>query len=150
MSDLQTSFFIARKLITRGSKSTVILLILVLCLSFYEMMIVTGIISGMYDETINSAKNYLSADVIIGPQEIPEQKQFISEQNKVRAQIETIPGVIATARHYAIAGSLSFDKENNGKFKTVAGIITGIDPENEGRGVNYHNHTFTRRKRIGK
>lgn len=133
MSDLSTSFFIARKLITRGNKSTLILLIAVLCLSFFEMMIIGGIISGMYDEMIRSAKNYLSSDVIITPQEFPDRKQFIPDQDKVRAQIGTIPGIVATARHYAMAGSLSFDPEKNGKFKNVATVITGIDPEEEKR-----------------
>jgi len=51
----------------------------------------------------------------------------------VRAQIETIPGVVATTRHYSLPGSLAFDKEKNGKYKTVSGVITGIDPDNEGR-----------------
>jgi putative ABC transport system permease protein len=133
MNDLQTSFFIARKSITRGSKSTLVLLISVLALSFMEMMFISGVISGMHYSAIESAKKYLSSDLIIGPQEEPQSKEYIADQAKVRAQVETIPGVVATARHYLAAGSLAFDKERNGKFKTVSGAVVGIDPENEKR-----------------
>lgn len=133
INDLSASFLIARKSITRGGKSTLFLLILVLSLSFFEMMVITGIISGVYQEMINSAKNLLSSDIIISPRTQPQIKEFIDEQTKVRAQIETIPGVVATARHYITAGAVSFDKGKNGKFKTVSGLVVGIDPEEEKR-----------------
>jgi len=133
ISDLKTSFFIAWKSITRGNRSTLILLVAVLALSFTEMMFISGVVSGMHYSTIVAAKKYLCSDMVISPPEEPQVKEFITSQAKVRAQIETIPGVVATARHYATAGSVSFDKEKNGKFKSVSAAVIGIDPENEKR-----------------
>jgi putative ABC transport system permease protein len=128
MRDLNTAVFIAYKSITKGSKSTLVLLVFILALSFLEMMFVSGVLSGMTYSQVRALRNFLSSDINISPQEQPQLKQYIPNQGQLRAQIETIPGVIATARHYNMAGSLSFDKDKNGQFKIVSGAIIGTDP----------------------
>ena len=131
MSDFATSLFIARKSISRGSKSMLALMIFILALSFLDMMFISGVLSGITDSQMHALRNYMSADINISPQQQPTLKQYIPNQAQLRAQIQTLPGIIATARHYNMAGSLSFDKDKTGQFKIVSGAIIGIDPENE-------------------
>ncbi len=131
MQDVRTAFFIAYKSIVRGSKSMLVLMIFILSLSFFNMMFISGILNGLENLMTRTLVGILSANIAISPQEVPQMKQFIPNQGELRAQIETIPGVIATARHYVFSGSLSFDRDKNGAFKSVAGSIIGIDPSED-------------------
>jgi len=131
MHDLSTSFFIAYKSVTQGNKSMLVLMIFILSLSFLNMMFVSGVLSGIWQSELGAMRSFVTADVNINPQQKPQVKQFISNQSQLRAQIQTIPGVIATVRHYQLAGSLSYDRDKNGQYKSVSGVIIGIDPSQE-------------------
>lgn len=131
MKDLKTAAFIAYKSILKGNKSTGVLLIFILSLSFLNMMFISGILNGLENLFYRVIITTYASDVTVNPQEIPQIKQYIVNQNEVQAEIQSIPGVIATSRRYSLGGSLSFDKDKNGQFKTVSGAIIGIDPLQE-------------------
>jgi putative ABC transport system permease protein len=133
MHDWKTASFIAYRSITRGSKSMLILMIFILSLSFLNMMFISGVLSGLWNSEVQLSINLMAADLTISPQRTPTLKQFIENQKELRAEIETIPGVIATARHYQLAGSLSFDKDKNGQYKSVSGAILATDPSSEAK-----------------
>lgn len=131
MRDARTALFIAYKSIFKGNKSASGLLIFILSLSFLNMMFISGILSGLQNLFYQTIISQIAAHVTVQPQEHPQIKQYILNQKDVRAQIETIPGVTATSRHYELAGSLSYDKDKNGQYKLVSGPIIGIDPSQE-------------------
>lgn len=133
MNALRTAFFIAYKSIVRGRRSTFALTIFILSLSFLNMLFISGVLTGLSNSFVDVLRDLSSAEVMITPQEEPKVKQFITNQNELRRQIETIPGVIATARNYLMAGSLAFDKDRNGQYKNVSGSIVGVDPAEERR-----------------
>ncbi len=139
MHDLRTAAFIAYKSILKGNKSTFILLIFILSLSFLNMMFISGILNGLENLFYRTIINTYASDVAVNPQEKPELKQFILNQNEVQAEIQSIPGVIATTRRYSLAGSISFDKDKNGQFKNVSGAIIGIDPTQEQKVLTLNN-----------
>lgn len=128
MNDFKTALFIAYKSIIKGSKSTVALMIFILSLTFFNMLFISGVLSGLNDSEITLLINLMSSHIAVSPQEKPVLKQYIPDQHDVRAQIEAIPGVIATTRHYNLAGSLAFDKDKNGVYKNVSGPFIGVDP----------------------
>ena len=108
-----------------------ILMIFILSLSFFNMMFISGILTGLENLMTRTLIGIFSANIAISPQETPQVKRFIPNQGELRARIETIPGVIATSRRYVFSGSLSFDRDNNGAFKSVAGSVIGIDPSDD-------------------
>lgn len=110
-----------------------VLMVFILSLSFLNMMFISGILSGLENLMTKTLIGVFSANVAVSPQEYPQVKQYIPNQGELRAQIETIPGVIATSRRYIFSGSLSFDKDKNGANKSVAGSIIGIDPSDDKR-----------------
>lgn len=136
--DIKTAFFIAYKTITKGHKSTVALIVFILSLSFFNLMFVSGFLTGFSDGVMKSMIDNSTAHVIVMPQEEPTQKDFIFDQDRIRAEIETIPGVIGTTRHYQLSGSLFYDKENNGKFKNITAQIIGITQEEEKNILTVH------------
>lgn len=136
--DIKTSFFIAYKTIIKGHKSTVSLIIFILSLSFFNLMFVSGFLSGFSDGIIQSMINTSTGHIIVLPQEEPIRKEFIIDQDNIRGQIQTIPGIIATASHYQLGGSVAYDKEKNGKFKYVSAPIIGINQLEEKKVLTVH------------
>lgn len=132
MTDIKTAFFIAYKSVMRGNKSTFGLLIFILSLSFLNMMFISGVLFGLQSLMTNSIIDVWTSHIIITPQQEPTVKEFIENQYDVRARIETIPGVIATSRRYSLSGSIVYDKDKTGQYKTISGVISGIDPKEEG------------------
>jgi putative ABC transport system permease protein len=55
----------------------------------------------------------------------------VSDQDRVRRTVETIPGVVATTRRYQLGASIGYDKDKNGSYTFVTAQIFGIDPEEE-------------------
>jgi len=133
VTDVKTAFFIAFKTITKGHKSTVALVIFLLSLAFFNLMFVSGFLTGFSEGIMRSMINTSTAHIIVMPQEEPTRKEFISEERSVRAQIGTIPGVIAATSHYQMGGSFAYDKEKDGKFEYVSAPIVGINQVEEKR-----------------
>jgi putative ABC transport system permease protein len=129
--DIKTAVFIAYKAITKSHKSTVALIIFILSLSFFNLMFVSGILSGFSDGIIRSMIDTTTAHIIVMPQEEPTRKDFILDQSSVRAQIRTIPGVVAAVRHYKLGSSVAYDKEKNGKFKYVSAPVISVTQSEE-------------------
>ena len=117
MLDIKTAFFVAYKTITRGNKSTAVFTVFILSLSFFNLMFVSGFLNGFSEGIMRSMIDNSTAHIIVMPQEKPTTKEFILNQEKVRAQIETIPGVVGTARHYQLGGSFAYDKEKMGELE---------------------------------
>ena len=130
-TDLKTAFFIAYKTITKGHKSTIALIIFILSLSFFNLMFVSGFLYGFSDGVMKSMIDNSTAHIIVMPQEEPTAKPFVFDQDRVRAEIETIPGVVGTARHYQLGGTLSYDKEKDGNFKYSSAQIIGVTQSEE-------------------
>ncbi|MGB5018259.1 MAG: FtsX-like permease family protein [Candidatus Moraniibacteriota bacterium] len=142
MKDFKTAVFIAYKSIRKGNQSMMLLIICILALSFLNMSFISGVLSGVSQSEVQVLKGYISSDVLISPQEQPRLKQYIPEVEDLRNQVSTIPGVIATARHYVTNGLLSFDKDKSGQVKTLSGSIIGIEPTEEHRVMDYKKLLF--------
>ncbi len=136
MHSLKTALFIAYKSVRRGRLSTFVLMMLILCLSFFNMIFVPSVFSGLLSTIIKLEVNTYTAHVMVQPQQEPLPKRFINGEAQLRNEIETIPGVVGTARTYLTAGSIAYDKDNNGVFRTVSAQIIGVDPSD-------FNKTFT-------
>ncbi len=130
-TDFKTAFFIAYKTITKGHKSTIALIIFILSLSFFNLMFVSGFLYGFSDGVMKSMIDNSTAHIIVMPQEEPTTKPFVFDQDRVRAEIETIPGVVGTTRHYQLGGTLAYDKEKDGNFKYTSAQIIGVTQSEE-------------------
>ncbi len=139
MNDFRIAFFIAYKSIIRGSRSMIILLVFILSLSFLNMMFISGILNGLENLFRTALLDTYSSYITVNPQQEPQAKQYIVNQNEVQTEIKTIPGVISTTRRYSLAGSMAFDKDKNGVYKSISGEIVGIDPTQEKKVLTINN-----------
>jgi putative ABC transport system permease protein len=140
LADNKAAAFIAYKSVVKGSKSTLLLLIFILSLSFLNMMFITGIMKGFTEGMLDFVIKNMSSHVAIGPQEDPSRKEFIENQYEIRKRVETIPGVLATTRRYQMGGSIGFDKEKDGTMRYVSGAIVGIDPDDDKKIFTVHEY----------
>lgn len=140
LRNIQIAVFLAFKSIARGNKATTILIIFILSLAFINLIFVTGMLTGMLDAINKQVVNNLVSNVVVEPQETPSKKDFVIHAKKLESQIEQIPGVVGVASRYKLAGTFSFDKEKNGKFKVRSGEIDGIDPSREKSVSNISRH----------
>jgi len=128
MKELKTALFIAYKSIRKGSRSTTILLIFILSLSFFNLLFIPGVFSGLLNTIIGLEVNTSVSDISVSPQQNPVPKSFIENQQELQARLQTIPGIIGTTRTYLTAASISYDKDKSGVFKNVSAQIIGTDP----------------------
>lgn len=126
-SDLKIALFVAYKTISKGSKSTALLLVFILGLAFFNLLFISGFLSGFSDGILKSMINSSTSHIIISPEEYPVRKSYIVNQEMVRRQIETIPGVLATTRHYLLSGAVGYDKGNSGVMQFVAAPVIGVN-----------------------
>lgn len=131
MHDIKVAFFLAYKSLIREQKSTVALTTIILSLSFLNLLFMSGILNGYVQSSIQETIDTMTLHIVIDPQENPVQKNFIPDQDMVRSEIQTIPGVLSTVRHYQLAGTIGYDKLKNSKYKYVSAPIYGIDPQQE-------------------
>lgn len=133
LRNLRVALFLAFKSMIRGNKATITLIILVVALAFVNLIFISSILDGIVDALNKQVVNTMFSNIVIEPQEEPKRKDFIIHPVELQQQIENIPGVIATAQRYRLSGTIAYDEEGRGEFKSVSGEITGIDPEKEKR-----------------
>lgn len=139
-SDLTIALFVARKTISKGSKSTATLLVFILALAFFNLLFITGFLNGFSDGILKSMIDSSTSHIIISPEEYPVRKSYIVNQTSLRKQIETIPGVIATTRHYIVSGSVGYDKGDSGVLQFVAAPIVGVNQLDEKKVISIRDH----------
>lgn len=107
------------------------LIIFIMSLSFINLVFIGSILNGIVKTIDNQIINNLTSNIVIEPQEVPNRKDYLIHAKELQTQVNSLPGVISTVSHYKMNGTLSFDKNKNGKFKYAAAQIIGIDPEKE-------------------
>lgn len=131
LQNLKIALFLASKSLMRGNKGTTMLIIFIMSLSFINLVFIASILNGIVETINNQIINNLTANIVIDPQEAPNRKDYLIHTGELQTQINALPGVVATAGHYKLAGTLAFDKNKNGKFKYIPAQIIGIDPKKE-------------------
>ncbi len=131
LRNLKVAIFLGFKSIAKGNKATMALMIFIMSLAFVNLVFISSILNGIIVAINKQVKTNLVSNIVIEPQDEPTKKDFIVHAKELQTEVNNIPGVIATARRYKLAGTIAYDKEKNGKFKSVSGEIIGVDPEQE-------------------
>ncbi len=131
MQEIKVALFLAVRSIVRTQRSTSALLIFILFLSFLHLMFITGILAGVSAAIVQQSIDTTTSYIEINPQQSPIQQPYIPNQRDLRNRIQQIPGVLATARHYTVTGSIAYDRDKNGRTVSAGAPVYGIDPAEE-------------------
>jgi ABC-type lipoprotein release transport system permease subunit len=130
--DIKIAWFLATRQIMRSTIWTTLLIIGVMTLTFLNLVVVSGILVGLIEGSVQANKNYYTSDVIISKL---EQKEFIENSNAVISQIEQTPGVRAYSARYldgvTIEANYKTRTNDTDKPDTAGAQAVGINPEQE-------------------
>jgi ABC-type lipoprotein release transport system permease subunit len=130
--DVKIAWFLATRQIIRSTVWTTLLIIGVMTLTFLNLVVVSGILVGLIEGSVQANKNYYTSDVIVSKL---EQKEFIDNSNAVISQIEQTPGVRAYSARYlegvTIEANYRTRTNDTDKPDTAGAQAVGIDPVKE-------------------
>ncbi len=131
-TDFKVGAFLARRDIRRANKWTTSLIVFVMTLTFLNLVVVSGILVGLIQGSIEADKRYSSGDILITPF---LNKSYIDHTADVVATVKTLPDFAAVAVRYT--GSARVESNYRTTLKPgelrdgAGGTLLGIDPENE-------------------
>lgn len=160
INNWKISWFLALRSILRGSKGTLALTILVMALSFINIIFMASLIFSMMTTMEQSFREQALGDIVVTPDNTNERSlrgnegsrlgltekkqdynpQYIYDRDFIQEKFLSIPGVIATTAHYVVNANFVYDPENDGKNEEK-GIwaVKSINPEKEKAVTGIHN-----------
>ena len=131
LKNVRIGFFLAVRQIRRANWWTTSLIIFVMVLTFLNLVVVSGILVGLIQGSIESYHTQYTGDVIISS---PLTKNYIENTPNVLAIIRTLPQVAHVSVRFKEGSVLEANyqtKRQSDKADTAAGQLIGIDPSAE-------------------
>jgi putative ABC transport system permease protein len=138
MGNLKLAFYLAYKSIIKGSPWTLALMMLVMSLSFANLILTPSIMSGVTLAINQQQIETLFGHILIDP---ANRGAYLEGVDQIAAQVSQTPGVAAVAPHlsssavfeYSPSGSPGSDQARSGRWNVI-----GIDPREEARVTTIH------------
>jgi len=125
-------FFLAVREIKRSNPWTTGLIILVICLTFFNMLFLGGILIGFAESSLGTYPQYFSGDVFIIPS---TNKTNIENTSTILNVVHNLPTLRAVSTRETAAGILEYNYQNKLRKTDLpefaSGTIAGIDPIQE-------------------
>jgi len=132
MGNLRLALFLAYKSIIKGSRWTLIMIILVTSLSFSNLILTPSIMSGVTAAINQEQIDTLFGNIVIDP---PSNKYYLADTSKIISQVAQTPGVAGTAPHLNSTAIFEYDwlQTSSPQDKVQSGNwnVIGIDPQKE-------------------
>jgi ABC-type lipoprotein release transport system permease subunit len=133
-TDIRVGFFLALRSVQRSSKWTTALIIVVMTLTFLNLVLVSGILVGLIEGSIVANRERYTADVFVSKL---NSKTYIEGTSDIIAALRRIPDVEAWSARYLDSATLEAGYKVRTRLSDepdlVGAQISGIDPEAEDR-----------------
>ena len=124
--------FLAFRQVKRSTLWSTLLIILVMTLTFLNLVVVSGILVGLPVGAVNVLRERYTSDVLITPL---REKTYIEQSQTIIETVETLPEVVALSARYVESGSLEANYKTRTRNDTlpeqVGTLIAGINPADE-------------------
>ncbi len=141
MGNLKLALFLAFKSIIKGNRWALVLIILVMSLSFTNLLLTPSILAGVTNTLNQQQINTLYGNIVIDP---PPAEHYLSHASLIEKKIEQIPGVIGVSAHLNSSAFIEYQwKEKDSpsdKGESGAWPVIGIDPAREVNVTTIHEH----------
>ncbi len=128
---IRIGFFLALRQVLRASKWTTGLIIFVMMLTFLNLTVVSGILVGLIEGSVEANKTYYTSDVIIS---VLPKKDYIEQSPKVISVISALPEMEAYSARYIQGGTIEANYKTASKdedIESAGGSFVGINPIKE-------------------
>lgn len=129
--NIRIGFYLAVRQIRRASLWTTGLIIFVMILTFLNLVVVSGILVGLIEGSIEAWRKEFTSDVIVSSL---DDKKYIENSANIIAIIQSIEGVEAISPRYSDGAILEANyktRKDTEKANVASAQIMGIDPSNE-------------------
>ncbi len=130
--DIAVGVFLAKRELKRANKWTTTLIVFVMLLTFLNLVVVSGILVGIIQGSLDQNKKFSSGDVIVSS--FLNRNKVENSQETIKI-VETIPGLRAYSARYTSGGSLQANYRDvllkNEQPNSVGAQIIGVDPIKE-------------------
>ncbi len=141
MGNLKLALFLAFKSIVKGNRWALVLIILVMSLSFANLILTPSILSGVTNTLDEQQVNTLFANIVIDPE---EDKYYLDHVRQLEDKIKQIPGVVGVSTHLNSSAFIEYqwrEKESpSDRGESGTWNVIGIDPEREVNVTTIHEH----------
>jgi putative ABC transport system permease protein len=96
MGNLRLAFFLAYKSILKGSRWTLIMIILVTSLSFASLILTPSILSGVTKAINQQQIDALFGNIVIDP---PTGQYYLNDVSQIESKLQQIPAISGYAPH---------------------------------------------------
>lgn len=128
-NSLSVGFFLAIRDIRRNNPWTTALIILVISLTFFNMLFLGGILLGFASAAIGTYPQYYSGDIFIIP---ATNKTYIADTDSILTVVNSLPTVKAVSVRETSTGLLEYNYQNKLRptdlSESASGTAAGIDP----------------------
>jgi len=141
MGNLKVALFLAYKSIIKGNRWALVLIILVMSLSFANLILTPSILSGVTNTLDEQQVNTLFANIVIDPE---EDEYYLDHVSQIQKKIEQVPGVVGVSNHLNSNALIEYQwrekdsSSDNGESGTWS--VIGIDPNQEVNVTTIHEH----------
>jgi len=141
MGNLKLALFLAFKSIIKGNRWALILIILVMSLSFANLLLTPSILSGVTNTLTQQQIDTLYGNIVIDP---PPTEHYLSRASLIEKKIEQIPGITGVSTHLNSSAFIEYQwKEKDSpldKGESGTWSVIGIDPAREVNVTTIHEH----------
>lgn len=121
--------FLAYRDIKGANKWTTSLIVFVMTLTFLNLIVISGILVGLIQGSVESNKKRYTGDIIISPF---LSKEYIENSQEIITIAKTVPGFSLLTARYAQGGRVESNYKETllpgEKINSVSGIVAGINP----------------------
>lgn len=132
LHDLRVAGFIALRDILRGNRWASALTILLITLTFVNLVVVGGVLVGLIESSSLSNRVRYSSDIILSPL---SEKAYIEQSPSIISAIASMPEVVRYSARYAEPGRITAGYKTKMNPKDLPDyanmVVAGIDPATE-------------------
>ncbi|MCX9026342.1 MAG: FtsX-like permease family protein [Candidatus Methanoperedens sp.] len=130
-NNVKLSLFLAYRSMTKGNKSTLLLIIFIMSLIFVNLVFIGSIFLGVTEATNKQVINSLYSNIVIEPK---KDDKYISDVYSLEQKIKGVPGVVGISSQYVTGATLSY-KDKHGTWG-----LRSINPDDEMKVTTNHNY----------
>lgn len=129
---ISIGFFLAIRDIRRANIWTTLLIVTVMVLTFLNLIVVSGILVGLIQSSVDANKRHYTSDIIIST---PLKKDYIERSSEIISVLESHPAVEKISARYLQSATIEANYKNrvdfNDKVDMAGALVSGIDPAKE-------------------
>lgn len=139
LGDLQLAVFLAYKSIFKGNRWALALIVMVMSLSFANLLLTPSILLGVTDTINRQQVDTLYGDIVIDP--LPEE-YYLTHVDTTSASVHEVPGVLGVAARLTNSALIEYEWGDKGSVfdrgKSGNWPVVGIDPTHESDVTTIH------------